>query len=89
MLVVYRRKCLVFLRKNISMKVSRIYKFLCVSFLLLQATEFIAQNNEEVIIETQQLSENIYMLIGQSGNIGVCAGEDAVFIIDGICTINT
>ena len=83
MLVLYRRKCLVFLRKTISMKVSRIYKSLYVLLLLLQTTEFILQNNEEVIIETQQLSENIYMLIGQGGNIGVCAGEDAVFIIDG------
>ena len=41
-----------------------------------------AQNNQEVIIETQQLSDSVYMLTGQGGNIGVCVGEQGVFMID-------
>jgi cyclase len=65
------------------MKALRFIKSLFVCFLFLHVTTLNAQNNEEVVIETQQLTENIYMLIGQGGNIGVCTGEDAVFIIDG------
>lgn len=41
-----------------------------------------AQNNQEVIIETQQLSDNVYMLTGQGGNLGVCIGGEGVFMID-------
>ena len=43
-----------------------------------------AQNNQEVVIETQQLSEHVYMLTGQGGNIGVCVGDQGIFqITDG------
>ena len=41
-----------------------------------------AQNSDDVTIETIKLSDNVYMLIGQGGNIGVSVGEDGVFIID-------
>ena len=41
-----------------------------------------AQGFEDVEIETQRLTDNVYMLIGQGGNIGVSAGDDGVFIID-------
>ncbi|NOY46744.1 MAG: hypothetical protein GXO84_00730, partial [Chlorobi bacterium] len=30
-----------------------------------------AQNPKEVTIKTTQLSDNVYMLVGQGGNIGV------------------
>ena len=50
--------------------------------LLITACSTYAQNNQEVIIETQQLSDNVYMLTGQGGNIGVCVGEQGVFMID-------
>lgn len=43
---------------------------------------FSCAQKDEVIIETQQLTDNIYMLKGQGGNIGVCIGEDGVFVID-------
>jgi len=65
------------------MKALRFIKSLFVCFLFAHTTTLNAQKNEEVVIETQQLTENIYMLIGQGGNIGVCTGEDAVFLIDG------
>lgn len=39
-----------------------------------------AQNN--VTIKTTKLSNNVYMLVGQGGNIGVSVGEDGVFVID-------
>ena len=36
----------------------------------------------EVTIKTTKLSDHVYMLVGQGGNIGVSAGDDGVFIID-------
>lgn len=36
----------------------------------------------KVEIQTIKVAEGIYMLIGQGGNIGVCIGEDGVFLID-------
>lgn len=41
-----------------------------------------AQGFDDVEIETQRLTDNVYMLIGQGGNIGVSAGDDGVFIVD-------
>lgn len=38
--------------------------------------------NKEVTITTHQLTENIYMLEGQGGNIGISVGDDGVFMID-------
>jgi glyoxylase-like metal-dependent hydrolase (beta-lactamase superfamily II) len=49
-------------------------------FLFASANTY-CQNNE-VNIETTKLSNNVYMLVGQGGNIGVSAGDDGVFIID-------
>ena len=39
-----------------------------------------AQNN--VTIKTIPVSNSVYMLVGQGGNIGVSVGEDGVFVID-------
>ncbi len=38
--------------------------------------------NKEVTIVTTKLSDNVFMLVGQGGNIGVSVGEDGIFIID-------
>ena len=38
--------------------------------------------NKEVTITTHKLTENIYMLEGQGGNIGISVGDDGVFMID-------
>lgn len=40
------------------------------------------QNFDQVQIKTEKLTDGIYMLIGAGGNIGVCAGEDGVLMID-------
>jgi len=53
--------------------------FLCVLFL---SSSLIFSQNSEVTIETTKLSDNVYMLVGQGGNIGVSVGDDGVFIID-------
>ncbi len=36
----------------------------------------------DVVIDTIAVADNIYMLMGMGGNIGVSAGEDGVFMID-------
>ena len=40
------------------------------------------QEMKDVQIEVVLVSENIYMLMGGGGNIGVSVGEDGVFMID-------
>jgi cyclase len=37
---------------------------------------------DKVQIKTTRLTQNIYMLEGEGGNIGVSAGDDGVFVID-------
>lgn len=38
--------------------------------------------NKEIIIKSHKLTDNIYMLTGSGGNIGLFIGEDGVFMID-------
>ncbi len=60
----------------------KIFKSLFTIFILCLAFSVSAQENQEVVIKTEKLSDNVYMLTGQGGNIGVCVGEDGVFMID-------
>ncbi len=46
------------------------------------ASAVLAQNWEEVQIETTQLAPGIYMMMGRGGNLGVSVGEDGIFIVD-------
>ena len=39
----------------------------------------LAQDFDAVEIQTVQVSDTIYMLVGQGGNVGVSVGEDGVF----------
>ena len=41
-----------------------------------------AQDFDSVQIKTVKVTEGVFFLEGMGGNIGVCAGEDAVFLID-------
>lgn len=41
-----------------------------------------AQNLDDVTIEITKLSDQVYMLAGAGGNIGVSVGDDGVFVID-------
>ena len=41
-----------------------------------------AQNFDNVTIKTTQLSEQVYMLVGAGGNIGLLVGDDGVFMVD-------
>jgi len=40
------------------------------------------QDYSKVEVKTQKLNSTTYMLTGAGGNIGVCVGEDAVFVVD-------
>jgi glyoxylase-like metal-dependent hydrolase (beta-lactamase superfamily II) len=52
-----------------------------VSVLILIHTFAFAQN-KEIEIKPVKMSENVYMLIGSGGNLGVSIGEDGTFLID-------
>lgn len=41
-----------------------------------------AQDFDQVQIRVEQVSESIYMLAGEGGNIAVCVGEDGTFMVD-------
>jgi len=43
---------------------------------------FLKAQDKEVVITVDTLSQNVYMLTGQGGNIGVYVGESNVFMID-------
>ena len=52
-------------------------------FFLGISTSGLAQRDfSKVEIKTHKVTDNIYMLEGSGGNIGVCIGEDGVLIID-------
>ena len=48
------------------------------------APNLMAHSNQqaEVTIKTTQLSDGLYVLFGQGGNIGLSVGEDGVYLID-------
>jgi glyoxylase-like metal-dependent hydrolase (beta-lactamase superfamily II) len=59
----------------------KFYKqLLFVSFFL--SAFLVNAQNREVQIKVNKLTDNIYVLVGQGGNIGLFVGEDGVFMID-------
>ena len=57
-------------------------KILCSTFTF-TITLFACAQVQDVVIETQKLSNTVYMLTGQQGgNIGISVGEDGVLVID-------
>ncbi len=41
-----------------------------------------AQDMTNVVIEAKRVSDNVYMLTGEGGNVGLSVGEDGAFLID-------
>jgi len=79
----YASKSFVILKlKPANIQIMKIFKTLCASYIIFLTFSTCAQVNQEVIIETQQLSKTVYMLTGQGGNIGLSIGDDDVFMID-------
>jgi glyoxylase-like metal-dependent hydrolase (beta-lactamase superfamily II) len=60
----------------------RIFARLSPILALLLALPVSGQDFDAVQIQTQRLTDGVYMLIGQGGNLGVSVGEDGVFLID-------
>ena len=52
------------------------------SFLLVLLSFSAGSAEQEVIIDTQHVKDDIYMLKGQGGNIGISSGKDGLFMID-------
>lgn len=69
-----------------------IVRFILLSIVALHASSALAQTDsekqaktpttEEITVQVDQISGPVYMLTGRGGNIGLCAGEDGVFMID-------
>ena len=59
-------------------------KFALIILSVLFSVSAAAQSDrfDKVQIKTTQLAQNIYMLEGEGGNIGVSVGDDGVFLID-------
>ena len=57
-------------------------KLLTLLLLSLTLQTFAFQDMSDVEIKVIPVSENIFMLIGNGGNIGISTGEDGVFMID-------
>ncbi|MFM7486314.1 MAG: MBL fold metallo-hydrolase [Cytophagales bacterium] len=54
----------------------------CITCLLLLTNTLFAQNFDTVKIRPQRVTDNIYMLTGSGGNIGLLMGSDGVLMID-------
>jgi glyoxylase-like metal-dependent hydrolase (beta-lactamase superfamily II) len=59
---------------------SRTFIFVGVS--ILNTVAFAQQDFSKVEIKATKVAGNVYMLEGSGGNIGVCAGEDGIVIVD-------
>ena len=55
---------------------------ICVMTMLALNTAIAQDRFAKVQIKTQQVADNVYMLVGSGGNIGVSAGRDGILIID-------
>ena len=51
-------------------------------FACLVSNSAFSDDFEQVSIKTQKVSDNLYMLTGKGGNIGLSVGADGVFMID-------
>lgn len=49
---------------------------------LLKGNHAATGNQQDVVIKTEKVAGNVYMLTGQGGNIGVSAGKDGILMID-------
>ncbi|MBT5186343.1 MAG: MBL fold metallo-hydrolase [Kordiimonadaceae bacterium] len=59
-------------------------KTLTLTFILALSlsTNAFAQDWDNIEITTQKVTDDLYMLVGEGGNLGVSIGEDGVFLID-------
>ncbi len=60
--------------------------FSCVSFISAHSSliegAHVPVNTQDVVIKTEKVAGNVYVLFGQGGNIGVSVGKDGLLMID-------
>ena len=61
---------------------TKIFTFCIVSFLLYLQAKLLPKTFDSVQIKTIKITDKIYMLEGDGGNIGVLVGKDGIVIID-------
>jgi cyclase len=54
----------------------------CVSLVSGHVTLIKGNNQQDVVIKTEKVAGNVYVLFGQGGNIGVSVGKDGILMID-------
>jgi cyclase len=67
-------------RKPVRADFSRILAVCAATFFT--APAFAQEDFSKVEIQTEKLSDSVYMMTGSGGNLGVSVGEDGVFLID-------
>ena len=63
-------------------KIETMLLALLLAFTLSVSSQAQQPDFDSVQIQTVPVADGLYMLIGQGGNIGVCIGDDGVFLID-------
>ncbi|CAM1370942.1 MBL fold metallo-hydrolase [Tenacibaculum xiamenense] len=53
-----------------------------ITIIFLATNLHIFSQQKEIQIKVHHVSKNVYMLVGQGGNIAISAGEDGIFMID-------
>jgi cyclase len=61
---------------------ARLALAVCLAGWTLAAQSRAQDSSDEVIIERTTLTDHLAMLEGQGGNLGVCAGDEGIFLID-------
>ncbi|MCH7691152.1 MAG: MBL fold metallo-hydrolase, partial [candidate division Zixibacteria bacterium] len=64
------------------MRTKQITLVVAVALILMSFSTVSAQDLDKVQITSVKVSDNIYMLQGAGGNIGLSLGNDGIFIID-------
>ncbi|HEX8638779.1 MAG TPA: hypothetical protein VF692_11990, partial [Pyrinomonadaceae bacterium] len=49
---------------------------------LIKGVDAHKKQQQDVVIKTEKVAGNVYVLFGQGGNIGVSAGADGILMID-------
>ena len=59
----------------------KIFKLFSLLLFIFSNTLF-AQGQREITVTTSKLTDQLYMLVGQGGNIGLFVGDDGIFMVD-------
>ena len=63
-------------------RISKLYFAFCILFFTVSTALGQDQEFDKVQIKIVKAADNVHMLMGSGGNIGVCTGDDGVFLVD-------